>query len=648
MTDYNSSALVVIILLPAVGALLNGLFGRRFPRWLVSTVGCASVGLSFALAIWAAYFVFVSNGEERLRQDVYSWISTGGLSISIGLTLDALSTIMVLVVTGVSFVIHIYSIGYMEGDPSYARYFSYLNLFVFSMLILVLGDSLPVLFVGWEGVGLCSYLLIGFWFEDPAKAAAGKKAFIANRIGDLGFLIGMFVLFGFAHTLSIDGLAKAVASGAVPTVWITAACLLLFVGATGKSAQIPLYVWLPDAMAGPTPVSALIHAATMVTAGVYMVARLSFMFALSPTASAVVTLVGAVTAFFAATIGIAQTDIKKVLAYSTVSQLGYMFIGVGVGAYAAGIFHLMTHAFFKACLFLGSGAVIHALSGEQDMMRMGGLRRKMPWTYWTFLMSTLAISGCPFFSGFFSKDEILWKALSTSSPVGGWVHTLAYGLGLAAAAITAFYMFRLVFLTFHGESRIPDGVHVHQEKPVMSWPLAVLAFLAVVGGLPGASMFHVHWFEHFLEPVVATANVTQKGFASLQSSEWWAAGGSVLVGLLGFALAFNLYLQRTSGPGYLAARFKRTYDLVKNKYYVDEIYEIFPIKFIYYLALGLWRIVDTLIIDGLCVNGPAYAARGLGYIGRELQSGNLQVYAFWIFIGFSTLLLYLAHGLGLI
>ena len=466
--DYYTSMLLWIPLLPLLGSIVNGVFGRRFPHRLISFIACATVGASFVLGAWASYRILASNGTERLIDHVYSWIAVDGLSISLSLTLDALSVVMVLAVAGVSFLIHVYSIGYMRGDPGYARYFSFLNLFVFSMLLLVLGDSLPVLFVGWEGVGLCSYLLIGFWFEEPEKASAGKKAFIVNRIGDLGFLIGMFVLFSAVGTLSIDGLKSAADQGLVTPALATAACVLLFVGATGKSAQIPLYVWLPDAMAGPTPVSALIHAATMVTAGVYMVARLSFLYTLSPTASAIVALVGGLTALFAATIGIAQNDIKKVLAYSTVSQLGYMFVGVGVGAYFAGIFHLMTHAFFKACLFLGSGAVIHALSGEQDITKMGGLRKKLPWTYWTFLISTLAIAGIPGFSGFFSKDEILWKALSTASHTGGWVHLAAYIMGLMGAALTAFYMFRLVFLTFHGESRLDPGVHVHHEDKVMT------------------------------------------------------------------------------------------------------------------------------------------------------------------------------------
>ncbi|HUU00463.1 MAG TPA: NADH-quinone oxidoreductase subunit L [Myxococcota bacterium] len=652
--DYHTSMLLWIPLLPLLGAIVNGLFGRRLPRKLVAFIGCSTVGAAFVLGLWASLRIFTSHGEERLVDNVYSWIAVEGLSVSVSFVLDALSVVMVLVVAGVSFLIHIYSIGYMKGDPGFARYFAYLNLFVFSMLVLVLGDSLPVLFVGWEGVGLCSYLLIGFWFENPAKAAAGKKAFIVNRIGDLGFLIGMFALFGATGTLSIDGLSQGAAGGLVTPGLATAACILLFIGATGKSAQIPLYVWLPDAMEGPTPVSALIHAATMVTAGVYMVARLSFLYSMAPTASAIVALVGGATAFYAATIGIAQKDIKKVLAYSTISQLGYMFVAVGVGAYFAGIFHLMTHAFFKACLFLGSGAVIHALSGEQDITKMGGLRKKLPWTYWTFLISTLAIAGFPPFSGFFSKDEILWQALSTSSNAGwaaGWVHLTAYILGLLGAAITSFYMFRLVFLTFHGESRLAPDVHVHREMKVMSWPLAALAGLAIIGGWVGASLFGVHGFEHFLEPVLGAAQeaaAVVRGFAHSHLAEWGAAGASVAVGLLGLLLAWALYLKSHGAPDRLADRWRPLYLLVYNKYWLDEIYDFMVIKPIYYFSVFLWRVVDVIIIDGLCVNGSARLVRGLGGVGSRLQSGNVQAYAFWLFAGVAAILLYLAVVAGIL
>jgi len=653
MNDVATELLLWIVLLPLGGAIVNGLLGKRLPRGLVSFIGCATIGTAFALSIVGSIDVLLAHGDERLVQSVYSWVAVDNLSISVSFTLDALSVVMVLVVTGVSFLIHIYSIGYMHGDPGYHRYFAFLNLFVFSMLILILGDSLPLLFVGWEGVGLCSYLLIGFWFEDPQKASAGKKAFVVNRIGDLGFLVGMFILFGAVGSLSIDGLREGAAAGRIGTGVATAACLLLFVGATGKSAQIPLYVWLPDAMAGPTPVSALIHAATMVTAGVYMIARLSFLFALAPTASAVVALVGGATALFAATIGIAQTDIKKVLAYSTVSQLGYMMVGVGVGAYFAGIFHLMTHAFFKACLFLGSGAVIHALEGEQDITRMGGLRKKLPWTYWTFLISTLAIAGFPPFAGFFSKDEILWKALSTTSNApwaAGWVHSTAYALGLAGALITSFYMFRLVILTFHGESRLAPGVHVHHEMRVMSWPLAILAFLAVVGGWVGASLFGIHGFADFLEPVLGPAQqtaATLREFAHSHGAEWGAAGASVAVGIVGLLIARRLYLGRPYTAGDPAVEARGLHRLVFNKYFIDEIYEALVINPIHRLSVFLWKRVDEVAIDGIGVNGPARLLRGVGGIGRLLHSGNVQTYAFWTFVGFCAAVIYLVVVVGI-
>jgi NADH-quinone oxidoreductase subunit L len=653
MNDVATDLLLWIVLLPLFGAIVNGLLGRRLPTGLVSFIGCATIGTSFLLAIVCSIDVLLAHGQDRLVQTVYSWIAVGDLSVTVSFLLDSLSVVMVLVVTGVSFLIHIYSIGYMHGDPGYHRYFAYLNLFVFSMLILILGDSLPLLFVGWEGVGLCSYLLIGFWFEDPQKAAAGKKAFIVNRIGDLGFLVGMFILFGAVGSLSIDGLREGAAAGNITAGVATAACLLLFVGATGKSAQIPLYVWLPDAMAGPTPVSALIHAATMVTAGVYMIARLSFLFTLAPTASAVVALVGGATALFAATIGIAQTDIKKVLAYSTVSQLGYMMVGVGVGAYFAGIFHLMTHAFFKACLFLGAGAVIHAIDGEQNIMKMGGLKKKLPWTYWTFLISTLAIAGFPPFAGFFSKDEILWKALSTTSNApwaAGWVHGTAYFLGLAGALITSFYMFRLVFLTFHGKSRLDSGVHVHHEMPVMSWPLAILAFLAVIGGWVGASLFGVHSFAHFLEPVLGPAQetaVTLREFAHSLGAEWAAAGASVAVGIIGLLIARKLYLQKTVVASDPQLEAKGLHRLVFNKYFVDEIYHALVVNPIHKFSIWLWKRIDEIVIDDIGVNGPAKLLRGVGGIGRLLHSGNVQTYAFWLFVGFCAALIYLIVVVGI-
>jgi NADH-quinone oxidoreductase subunit L len=642
MTDIQTSLLLWIPLLPLLGAVFNGLLGKRLPAYVVSFVGCATVGTSFVLGIIASWDIFGSN-QTRLVQEVYSWIATGSIAISVSFLLDALSVVMVLVVAGVSFLIHVYSIGYMKGDPGYYRYFAYLNLFVFSMLVLVLGDSLPVLFVGWEGVGLCSYLLIGFWFEDPEKAKAGKKAFIVNRIGDLGFLIGMFILFGVAGTLTTDGLKQAAESGDITTGIATAACILLFVGACGKSAQIPLYVWLPDAMAGPTPVSALIHAATMVTAGVYMVARMSFLYSMAPIASAIVVLVGAGTAFYAATIGIAQTDIKKVLAYSTVSQLGYMFVGVGVGAYFAGIFHLMTHAFFKACLFLCAGQVIHALEGEQDIMKMGGLRKKLKWTYRTFLISTLAITGFPLLSGFFSKDEILWMALSTSSAAGGWIHYLAYVLGLAGAVITSFYMFRLLFLTFYGESRLDPAVHVHSEDKWMTGPLIILAVLAFFGGVVNMGPFGIHAFQHFLDPAVGAVQKMAVAPSDTASTTWMWFGVALalVVFVIGWISARYLYLRKPQLPAQIAQKLSWLFRRVYNKYHVDEAYEFLFIRPIHRFSVFLWMKFDDLVIDGIGVNGPGKVLRGVGGVGRRIQSGDVQAYAFWLFAGLAGILLYL-------
>ncbi len=653
MNDIQTSYLLLIVLFPLVGAIINGLFGRRLSHFTAAFVGCGAIFISFVFAAATAWQVFAGRSDEiRLVQTVYNWMAVKGLSVDVTFLLDPLSTVMVVIVTGTSFLIHVYSVGYMHGDAGFARYFAYLNLFVFSMLVLILGSSLPLMFVGWEGVGLCSYLLIGFWFEDPEKASAGKKAFVVNRIGDLGFLIGMFALFGAVGDLSFDALKNAADGGAFTAGLATFACLALFVGATGKSAQIPLYVWLPDAMAGPTPVSALIHAATMVTAGVYMIARMSFLFALSPTASAVVTLVGGITALFAASIGIAQTDIKKVLAYSTVSQLGYMMIGVGSGAYFAGIFHLMTHAFFKACLFLGAGAVIHALSGEQDIRQMGGLKKKLPFTYWTFLASTIAIAGFPPCAGFFSKDEILWKVVSTASKAdwaASWVHAAAYAMGIAGAAITSFYMFRLVFMTFHGTQR--SNIHVHHETFVMSAPLVVLAFFAVTAGFVNPSLLGVEGLKEFLEPVLGRAQETAVALTALShnhGAEWAFAGLSVAVAAVGLFIAWALYLKQTGVPARIVARIPAFHRMVLNKYYVDEIYEVLVVRPIHVLSIVLWKVADIVLVDKVMVSGPPALLRGLGVVGRALQSGNLMAYAFWIFIGFTALIVYAAVRVGLI
>ena len=475
----SSHPLTLIVLLPLLGFLVNGIFGNRLGKAFVSAVGCSLPILAFGVAV-NSFLILQAGGSAPLIDSVYTWALIGDSTFEVSFYFDALSAVMTLIVTGVGALIHVYSIGYMKEDSSYARYFAYLNLFLFFMLLLVLGRSLLVLFVGWEGVGLASYLLIGFWFEDPEKARAGKKAFITNRIGDAGFLLGMFLLYQALGTLDADRINAAFMSPVPPAVSASLVGILLFIGACGKSAQIPLHVWLPDAMAGPTPVSALIHAATMVTAGVYMVSRMSGIYMHAPEASAVIATIGVLTAFFAATIAIAQNDIKKVLAYSTISQLGFMFVAAGVGAYGVAIFHLYTHAFFKACLFLGAGSVIHALGGEQDIRKMGGLARKIPVTFATFAVATAAIAGIPPLAGFFSKDEILWYSFASST--GG--SPLLFTLAAATALLTAFYMFRLLWLTFFGASRMTKEVehHVHESPLSMTGVLLVLAALSAIGG----------------------------------------------------------------------------------------------------------------------------------------------------------------------
>jgi len=663
---------------PMAGAVINGLFGRRFGRGLVYAVGCGSIFLSFCVSVMGFMTLRGLDPSERvLTQTLFEWIASGSTKIDLAYLLDPLSSVMILIVTGVGFLIHVYSAGYMGHDPDYARFFTYLNLFCFAMLTLVLGANFLVMFVGWEGVGLCSYLLIGFWFEDPAKAAAGMKAFVVNRIGDFGFLLGMFLVFMHFGTLDFRTVMAAapgtlVVGGAV----VTAITLLMFVGATGKSAQIPLYVWLPDAMAGPTPVSALIHAATMVTAGVYMIGRCNVLFSMAPTTMAVVATIGAITAIFAGTIALTQNDIKKVLAYSTVSQLGYMFIGMGVGAYAAGIFHLMTHAFFKACLFLGSGSVIHGMGGEQDMRKMGGLRKLMPHTYITFLIATIAIAGVPPLAAFFSKDEILWKAWDNG-------FTFQWFLGFSAAGVTAFYMFRLVFMTFFGKERFDHHeVHVHESPKSMYVPLYVLAVLSIVGGWVGipAALGGANHFHHWLMPVTDTYNSAPSAHAAAElvgdgglgfamawaSSEAPAAGHgvaaaeggegaavhhdsteyilmflSVAYGLLGILMAYFLYLLKPEIPKGIAERFKAFYELLLNKYYVDEIYQAVFVDTCLMFATFCHAIWDVVVIDGI-VNGAGYVAKAVGGGLRQVQTGKLQGYALTIVFGVVVLVAYYA------
>ena len=639
--DSSYTYLWLIPLLPFVGFLINGLLGRRLGDKAVSFIGPATVFGSFAVAL-SGFLKTLSFGahSEPVKITLFNWITVGDFNVGATLQLDQLSAVMSLVVAGVGFIIHVYSVGYMHGDKGYARYFSFLNLFTFAMLLLVMADNYLLLFIGWEGVGLCSYLLIGFWYEDWDKASAGKKAFIVNRIGDFGFALGMlliFITFGSLTFTDVFSKAEMMSVGEPLMIAIT---LLLFAGATGKSAQIPLYVWLPDAMAGPTPVSALIHAATMVTAGVYMVARSSVLYALAPVSMMVVAVVGALTAVFAASIGLFQNDIKKVLAYSTISQLGYMFLACGVGAFAAGIFHLMTHAFFKALLFLGAGSVIHAMSGEQDIRNMGGLKPHLPKTYITFLIAALAISGIPGLSGFFSKDEILWSAFSSErGHIGLWI------IGAAAAGMTAFYMFRLVFMTFFGESRISEEKkhHLHESPNVMTVPLIILAVLSIIGGYVGIphALGGGANFDNFLSPVFEKAEliISHGEHSHSLSTEYILMLGSVLIALIGIYLAYQLYLKKPDVPKKAAISWSGIYNIVYNKYYIDEIYEAVISKPFMKLSNLFWKFFDVKIIDGF-VNGLAAVYQGIGMVVRRIQAGYFQVYVFSFLIGVIMLLGY--------
>lgn len=623
------------VLLPFIGFVLNGLFGKYMRNEaLIGSIGSAAVGAGFLIGVAVLAELLALPADDRTRiVTLFPWISAGALNVPVAYQVDPLSVVMLLVVTGVGFLIHVYSIGYMHGDPGFWRFFSYMNLFVFAMLNLVLADNFLLLFLGWEGVGLCSYLLIGFWyerkFEKSTTADAAKKAFIVNRIGDFGFLIGMFLIFVTFGSLRFQEVFAQSAAFAVGTPVITAIALTLFVGATGKSAQIPLFVWLPDAMAGPTPVSALIHAATMVTAGVYMVARCSILYALAPAALTVVGIVGAATAFFAATIGLVQNDIKKVLAYSTVSQLGYMFLGLGVGAFSAGIFHVMTHAFFKALLFLGAGAVIHALHDEQDIQKMGGLQKALPVTFRTFVIGAIAIAGIFPFSGFFSKDEILWKAFS-----GG--HLGLWAVGFLGAALTAFYMFRLVSLTFGGEPRWGHDKHPHEAPVTMTLPLIILAVLSVVGGFVGipASLGGGNAIEQWLEPVFRPA-LDKLGTTGHEDhlAEYVLMVVSVGLALAGILLARHVYLKRRDVPDGLAARFPALYRILASKYYVDELYETVVVSPLHRLSERfLWKGVDVGVIDW-AVNATGRVTETIGRLLRVVQTGVTQAYVVLFVLG---------------
>jgi NADH-quinone oxidoreductase subunit L len=641
----------IILALPLAGAVINGLLGKNWPKSAVNSVAIGSVSLAFfAVVETVREFLQLPASQIPWVKSYFPWMSAGTFKVNFALQVDQLTIVMLLTVTFVGTLIHIYSTGYMAHEGGYYRFFSYLNLFMFFMLTLVLAANIVVMFVGWEGVGLCSYLLIGFWFLKQSAISAGKKAFITTRIGDFGFTIGILLLFWTFHSVDFGTIFAQVSTMPSDTMTqagvLTTICILLFTGAVGKSAQLPLYVWLPDAMEGPTPVSALIHAATMVTAGVYMVARMHPLFSRAPIAMLIVAIVGAATAFYSATIGLVQTDIKKVLAYSTVSQLGYMFLACGVGAYAAGIFHLMTHAFFKGLLFLCAGSVIHAMGGEQDMRKMGGLRKAIPVTFWTMFIATFAISGVPGFAGFFSKDEILEAAQS-----GPHANLPLWLLGLVAAGLTSFYMFRLIFLTFFGKEQFDEHkVHVHESPRNMTIPLVILAFLSIFGGWFAAPHLvgGTNYFDKFLHPVFASYEVKvsagQEEAAARPASEEGGAnpamdlvhaltGPPVIVGLIGILIAWWFYIRRPDLPKKLAQSMYGLYTLVLHKYYVDEIYAAVIVRPLRWVSTNvLWHTVDEGLIDGT-VNGSARLARETGGKLRELQSGNARSYASWVVVG---------------
>jgi NADH-quinone oxidoreductase subunit L len=637
------------VALPLAGFLVNGALAIRRPgaKDLVSIVGVGALVGSFAVALSVFIELLLRPPHAPIIVSLWRWLPVGPLQVDFAFQVDQLSAVMLLVVTGVGSLIHLFSVGYMKADPGYARYFAYLNLFVVFMLVLVLGSSFPVVFIGWEGVGLCSYLLIGFWFSDKVNADAGKKAFIVNRIGDFGFMIAMFLIWQHLGTLTFAGMVERAPVVFSPgTGVVTAITLFLFLGCTGKSAQIPLYTWLPDAMAGPTPVSALIHAATMVTAGVYLVARTNVLFALAPLSSTVVAGIGALTALFAATIALRQYDIKKVLAYSTVSQLGYMFIAVGTGAYASGIFHLVTHAFFKALLFLGAGSVIHAMhhayhathshADAQDMRNMGGLKQHMPVTFWLMLAATLAIAGVPPFSGFFSKDEILAAAFARAGDHP--IYYLFYAMGVGAALLTAFYMARLITMTFLGENRTgeQERSHLHDAPLVMTGPLVVLGGLSVIGGFINLPPFFGGGalLEHWLEPVTEPA----ARFFGLEmphgQTELFLVGGAVLVSVLGLYAGYWATLRRRTPTAAEAPEDTGLARVLNRKYYVDEIYDAVLVRPLVWLSrIVLWKGVDQGVVDGAAVNGTAKLSQGLGWLGSRLQTGQVGIYVVLFLVG---------------
>ncbi len=640
----------LIPLLPLAGVLINGFFGHRLPRKLSGAIACLMVFGSLVISLGALLRLIGMPPESRvIHHTLFTWIATGNLYTSVSLLLDPLSAVMICVVCCVGFLIHVYSMGYMAHDPRYHRFFAFLNLFTFSMLMLVLADNFLLMFVGWEGVGLCSYLLIGFWYEKKSAADAGKKAFLVNRVGDFGFLLGMTLIFATFGTLTFRDVFQQVAGHPEGVTGVlTLICLLLFAGATGKSAQIPLYVWLPDAMEGPTPVSALIHAATMVTAGVYLIARCHIMFEYAPAALLVVACIGAATAFFSATIGLVQNDIKRVLAYSTVSQLGYMFLSCGVGAFSAAIFHLMTHAFFKALLFLGAGSVMHGVGNETDIRKMGGIGRHMPITCATFWIGTLAIAGIPFFSGFFSKDEILWMSLA--GPLG---HPLFYAAGLITAVLTAFYMARLTFKTFHGQSRLSGEAagHVHESPSSMAYVLVLLAIGAAAAGflnVPHVLGGHSE-FAKFLEPVAGSPERVHELYLEATKQSWMVGeyhfgrivsdsseiplmGLAVISAIVAIGAGGWMYVKRPGSAAAFAGKIQPVYNTLANKYWVDEFYGAVIVRPGMALSFALWRGVDVFIIDGL-VNLTAWMVGIFSRLFRVLQTGYVRNYAMGMLAG---------------
>jgi len=633
------------VFLPLLGFLIIGIFGSKIKsEKFIGTLGSSTIGISFLITL-LAFFETLSLPIENRKFIItlFTWLKVGGLDVRFSYLVDQLSLVMALIVTGVGFIIHVYSIGYMHGDKGFWRFFAYLNLFIFAMMNLILADNFVLLFLGWEGVGLCSYLLIGFWydrkFENSTTADAAKKAFIVNRIGDFGFLLGMFLIFLTFGSLNFEEVFSRANIFSVSTATFGFIALFLFIGATGKSAQIPLYVWLPDAMAGPTPVSALIHAATMVTAGVYMVARCSIIFASAPQIMMIIAIIGLFTALFAASIGLVQNDIKKVLAYSTVSQLGYMFLAMGVGAFTAGIFHLMTHAFFKALLFLGAGSVIHSMHEEQDIQKYGGLKKYMPITSITFLIAALAISGIPPLSGFFSKDEILWYSFTNN----GFLFWL---IGVLTAVLTAFYMFRLYFLTFEGQERFGHDKHPHESPKVMTYPLIILAVLSVIGGFIGIpevfSGEHGNQFHNWLSPIFVDAErkLLKFGFHT-HLEEIILMVLSVILALGSILFARYVYLKSPQVADNLSDKFSRVYKILWNKYYVDELYEKLFVNPVVNLSRNVfWKFTDGKIIDGL-IHSIAKLIDLFASIFRKFQTGLAQFYALIMVFGIAITLLWI-------